>query len=256
MVGEYDVHYNACFQGTHSAITRQITTTTFAKGLPQRLGIVPMGDSNFEMIENHEYDEADRQRDERLREVSYLLDATKGEIPIKALSDALHDWNTRIMQDARDEDSKALEDLVKRPVLVALNLALPYVLARHWDQMVEDGGKYKCGPDFAIDKIDIEFALAVCDAQFAFQQLFALPVGEKLYDDLATEQASNVRHQQKTLLAFRRLPDPFSREDVDRVYNYNGNANSINSRIKRLLDEGMIQKIRSGEDKGKYHRLA
>lgn len=257
MVGEYDVHYSALFSGTQSAISRQITSTTFAKGLPQRLGIVPMGDSNFEMIENHVYDEGDRQRDEKLREWSYRLDATKGEIPIPAiLSDALYSWNKRRMLDAKEEGSKALEDLVKRPVLVALNLALVYILARHWDKMVEDGGKFKCGPDFEMDKIDVEFALAVCDAQFAFQQLFALPVGEKYYDDLAAEQASNTRHQQKTLLAFRRLPNPCTHEDVDREYGYNGNKNSINSRLKRLQDDGLLQRIRSGEDKGKYRKLA
>lgn len=257
MVGEYDVHYSALFSGTQSAISRQITSTTFAKGLPQRLGIVPMGDSNFEMIENHVYDEADRQRDEKLREWSYRLDATKGEIPIPAiLSDALYSWNKRRMLDAKEEGSKALEDLVKRPVLVALNLALVYILARHWDKMVEDGGKFKCGPDFEMDKIDVEFALAVCDAQFAFQQLFALPVGEKYYDDLTAEQASNTRHQQKTLLAYRRLPNPCTPEDVDREYGYSGNKNSINSRLKRLQDDGMLQRIRSGEDKGKYRKLA
>ena len=257
MVGEYDVHYSALFSGTQSAISRQITSTTFAKGLPQRLGIVPMGDSNFEMIENHVYDEADRQRDEKLREWSYRLDATKGEIPIPAiLSDALYSWNKRRMLDAKEEGSKALEDLVKRPVLVALNLALVYILARHWDKMVEDGGKFKCGPDFEMDKIDVEFALAVCDAQFAFQQLFALPVGEKYYDDLTAEQASNTRHQQKTLLAYRRLPNPCTPEDIDREYAYNGNKNSINSRLKRLQDDGMLQRIRSGEDKGKYRKLA
>lgn len=255
MVGEYDVHYSALFSGTQSAISRQITSTTFAKGLPQRLGIVPMGDSNFEMIENHVYDEADRQRDEKLREWSYRLDATKGEIPIPAiLSDALYSWNKRRMQDAKEEGSKALEDLVKRPVLVALNLALPYILARHWDKMVEDGGKFKCGPDFEMDKNDVEFALAVCDAQFTFQQVFALPVGEKYYDDLAAEQASNTRHQQKTLLAYRRLPNPCTPEDIDREYGYRGNKNSINSRLKRLQDDGLLQKIRSGEDKGKYRK--
>ena len=257
MVGEYDVHYSALFSGTQSAISRQITSTTFAKGLPQRLGIVPMGDSNFEMIENHVYDEADRQRDEKLREWSYRLDATKGEIPIPAiLSDALYSWNKRRMLDAKEEGSKALEDLVKRPVLVALNLALVYILARHWDKMVEDGGKFKCGPDFEMDKIDVEFALAVCDAQFAFQQLFALPVGEKYYDDLTAEQASNTRHQQKTLLAYRRLPNPCTPEDVDREYGYSGNKNSVNSRLKRLQDDGLLQRIRSGEDKGKYRKLA
>jgi len=131
---------------------------------------------------------------------------------------------------------------------------LPYILARHWDKMVEDGGKFKCGPDFEMDKNDVEFALAVCDAQFAFQQVFALPVGEKYYDDLAAEQASNTRHQQKTLLAYRRLPNPCTPEDIDREYGYRGNKNSINSRLKRLQDDGLLQKIRSGEDKGKYRK--
>ena len=81
-------------------------------------------------------------------------------------------------------------------------------------------------------------------------------IGEKYYDNLATEQASNVRHQQKTLLAYRRLPNPFASEDVDREYGYGGNKNSINSRLKRLQDDGLIQKIRSGADKGKYRKLA
>ena len=256
MVGEYDVHYNALFCGTNSAVSRQITPASFAKGLPFRLGMVPMGDSNWEMRENHEYDEADRQRDEQLREWSYRLDSTKGEIPIKLISDALHNWQARRMKDAEEEHSFALEDMVKRPIWVALNLALPFIVSRHFEKMIQDSdGRWKCGPDFAVDKIDVAFTLAVCDAQFAFQQYFALPVGEKHYDDLAVEQASNVRHQQKTLLAYRRLPDVFTSDDVDREYGYNGSKGSVCSRLKRLCDDGLAQRIRQGEDKGKYRKL-
>ena len=255
MVGEYDVHYNALFCGTNSAATRQITPTAFAKGLPFRLGMVPMGDSNWEMRENHEYDEEDRHRDEQLREWSYRLDSTKGEIPIKMLSDALHDWQERRMKDAKEDHSYALEDMVKRPIWVALNIALPFIISRHFDKMIQDSdGRWKCGPDFVVDKIDVAFTLAVCDAQFAFQQYFALAVGEKHYDDLAVERASNVRHQQKTLLAYRRLPNPFTSNDVMREYGYTCTG-SVCSRLKILCDDGMAQKIRRGEDKGKYRKL-
>jgi len=139
---------------------------------------------------------------------------------------------------------------------VALNLALPFIVSRHFEKMIQDSdGRWKCGPDFAVDKIDVAFTLAVCDAQFAFQQYFALPVGEKHYDDLAVEQASNVRHQQKTLLAYRRLPDVFTSDDVDREYGYNGSKGSVCSRLKRLCDDGLAQRIRQGEDKGKYRKL-
>lgn len=74
-------------------------------------------------------------------------------------------------------------------------------------------------------------------------------------DNKATEQASNVRHQQKTLLAYRRLPVIFTSDDVDREYGYNGNKGSVCSRLKRLQDDCLAQKIRTGVDKGKYRKL-
>jgi len=256
MVGEYDVHFNGVYTGTSDAIAKQATAANFVKGLPQRLAAVPMGDSNFEMRENREYTEADQQREEQLREFAYKLDSTKGEIPCKNISDALHLWTSRRMADAKEEDSKALEDLVKRPCWIACNLVLPFVITRHWSEMVEDtDGRWKCGAGFKPDKIDVDLALTICDAQFAFQQYFFLSVGEQYYDNKAAEQASNVRHQQKTMLAYRRLPEYFTSEDVKREYGYDS-VGSVCGRLKILVDDGMAsQKIRSGENKGKYHKL-
>jgi hypothetical protein len=255
MVGEYDVHFNGVYTGTEDAMTKQNTVSNFARGLLQRLACVPMGDTNFEMRENRVYTEEDQQREQELAEWCYRLDNTKGEIPCKLLSDALHGWTERRMMDAKEENSKALEDLVKRPCWIAINLALPYIVVRHWDQMVEEDGRMKCGPDFKTDKYDRELVLTLCDAQFAFQQHFFLATGEKMYDDRQTAEASNVRHQQKTLLAYRRLPAVFTSEDVDREYAYQGCKGSICSRLKRLCDDGLAQKIRQGEDKGKYRKL-
>ena len=255
MVGEYDVHFNGVYTGTEDALAKQNTTSNFARGLLQRLACVPMGDTNFEMRENRVYTEEDQQCEKELTEWCYRLDSTKGEIPCKDLSDALHGWTERRMMDAKEENSKAMEDLVKRPCWIAINLALPFIVVRHWNQMVEEDGRMVCGPEFKTDKTDRELVLALCDAQYAFQQHFFLATGEKLYDDRQTLEASNVHHQQKTILAYRRLPELFTPEDVDREYGYQGVSGSIYSRVKRLCDDGLAQKIRQGVDKGKYRKL-
>jgi hypothetical protein len=160
------------------------------------------------------------------------------------------------MEDAKEDQSLALEDLLKRPNWHGANYSLPFIVSRHWDQMVEDNGKYKCGPDFKTDKIDRELALLITNAVFTFQKYFFLSIAEQHYDNEQTAAASNQHHQQKTLLAYRRLPDPCTPEDIDREYGYNGVNGSIYSRLKRLQDDGLLQKIRSGEDKGKYKKLA
>lgn len=255
MVGEYDVHFNGVYTGTEDAMAKQNTTSNFARGLLQRLAAVPMGDTNFEMRENRIYTDEDRKREEALVKWSYSLDSTQGEIPTKELSDALHAWTERRMMDAKEEDSKPLEDLVKRPCWIAINLALPFIIVRHWDQMIEQDGKMVCGPEFKTDKIDRELVLTLCDAQFAFQQHFFLATGEKLYEDRQTLEASNVRHQQKTILAYRRLPEVFTSDDVKLCYGYD-NTGSICSRLKRLQDDGLAQKITRGEDKGKYRKVS
>lgn len=253
-VGEYDVHFNAVYSGTQTALDKQTTTENFAGGLPFRLTAVPLGNSNFEMRERRQYTEEDAERDQKLRDWAYLLNDCKGEIPCEDIDIALSEWTTRRMQDAGEEQNFALEDLIKRPYWHGMNYSLPFIVCRHWDQMVEDNGKYKCGPDFKTDKYDRQLALLIVNAQFAFQQHFFLGIGEKYYDDLQTSEASNRHHQKKTMLAYRRLPEVFTSDDVKREYGYDS-VGSVCSRLKFLQDDGMAQKIRSGEHKGKYRKL-
>ena len=253
-VGETDIHFNAVYTGTDDALRKIKTESNFVNGLLSRFTIVPNADSNFEMMKKRDFDDKDQQRNAELLEWCYKLDATRGEIPCKMVSDALYDWTARRMADAGEDGDFAEEDLVKRPCWHAINYVLPFIVSRHWDKMVEENGVWKCGPDFKVDKTDVRLALLIANAQLAFQEYYCKPVGEKYYDNLAAEQASNTRHQQKTLLAYRRLPNPCTPEDIDREYGYRGNKNSINSRLKRLQDDGLLQKIRSGEDKGKYRK--
>lgn len=255
IVGEWPVHYNVVYTGTKHALDKQVNVSNYATGLNGRITAVPMGDSNFEMMDNREYTDDDRKRDAELLEWAYKLDATKGEIPCKDISNALHDWTARRMEDAKENQSLADEDLLKRPCWHGINYALPYIVARHWDQMIESDGHYVCGAGFQTDKIDRELALLICNAQYTFQQHFFGAIAEQHYENSQTLEESKHRLQQKTLLAYQRLPNPCGPEDVDRCYDYEGNKNNIYSRIKRLTDDGLIQKIRSGANKGKYRKL-
>lgn len=254
-VGEYPVHYNCCYTGTSDALKKMATEANFVNGLLSRFTFVPMGDSDYKMMEAHEYDEVDAERDRQLSEWAYRLDATKGEIPCKIISDALYHWTARRMEDAKENDSKCEEDMIKRPCWHGINYVLPFVVSRHWDKMVEDGGRYKCGEHFAPDKFDVQLALLIANAQLAFQEYYFKAIGEKHYDDQLSMESSGRTHQQKTWIGYRRLPNPFSSYDVDISFGYEGKKGSICSKLKRLVDDGLAQKITKGEDKGKYRKL-
>ena len=255
-VGETPVHFNACYTGTEDAAKAIISEKTVVNGLMSRFTIVSNADSNFEMLEPSPYDDGARKRDEELRNWAYLLNDCKGEIPCEPISKALQLWTKHHMEDAGEDQDLAEEDLVKRPCWHAINFVLPFVVSRHWDKMVQDtDGKWKCGPDFKVDQKDIRLAILIANAQLAFQEHYCKAILEKHYDDLAAAQSSNVRHKQKTWIGYRRLPNPFTSEDVDVCFGYKGKTGSICSRLKRLQDQGLAQKITKGEDKGKYRKL-
>jgi hypothetical protein len=254
-VGEYPVHYNCVYTGTSDALNKMATEANFVNGLLSRFTFVPMGDSDYKMMEAHEYDEADAERDRQLSEWAYRLDACKGEVPCKIISDALYHWTARRMEDAKENDSKAEEDMIKRPCWHGINYVLPFVVSRHWDKMVEDGGRYKCGEDFQPDKYDVQLALLIAKAQLAFQEYYFKAIGEKHYDDQLSLESSGRTHQQKTWIGYRRLPNLFTSQDVDICFGYEGKTGSICSKLKRLVDDGLAQKITKGEDKGKYRKL-
>ena len=255
-VGETPVHFNAVYTGTEDAAKAIISEKTIVNGLMSRFAIVPNADSNFEMLEPPPYDEVARKRDSDLRDWAYKLDNCKGEIPCEPISKALQLWTKHHMEDAGEDKDYAEEDLVKRPCWVSANFVLSFVVSRHWDQMVQDtDGRWKCGPDFKVDQKDVRLAILIANAQLAFQEHYCKAILEKHYDDLAAAQSSNVRHKQKTWLGYHRLPNPFTAEDVDKSFNYEGKTGSICSRLKRLQDQGLAQKITSGKDKGKYRKL-
>ncbi|MBR4336752.1 MAG: hypothetical protein IKP91_00720 [Bacteroidaceae bacterium] len=255
-VGEVDVVANFMYSGTEYALAKQVTTDNFGSGLPSRLTVVPMGDSNFEMMKNRAYTPEDERRDNLLLQWAYKLDKTCGEIPAKEISDALHKWTSQRMDEARENKSRAEEDLLKRPCWHAINYSLPFIVSRHWDQMKQDeNGYWRCNETFSTDRYDLQLALLIAKAQLSFQHYFFKGIAEEYYRKIESSQLAGKKLQSHTAIAYKNLPSVFTREDIDRCYGYEGNKNSINSCIKRLQDDGKVQRIRAGNDKGKYRKL-
>ena len=256
MVGEYNVHFNAVYSGTADALRKQTTIENFVKGRLFRITAIPLANSDFQPRKRRKYDEEDRQRDQELLDWAYKFNACVGEIPCEDIDNTLGEWTDRRMADAGENNRNlALEDLVKRPYWHGMNYSLPFIISRHWDQMIEEGGRYRCPADFKTDKYDRQLALLIVNAHFAFQQLFFLAVGEQYYDNQEAEKASGRAHQQKTWIGYRRLPNLFTSQDVDECFGYEGKTGSICSKLKRLVDDGLAVKITKGEDKGKYRKL-
>ena len=128
------------------------------------------------------------------------------------------------------------------------------MMSRHWEQMVDDNGHWKCGADFKPDKTDISLAILIANAQLAFQRYFCKHTLEKYYENLAQAAITKTPRRKKTQVSFSKLPDIFTSEDVMNAYGYDSKG-SVCSRLKRLQDDGLVQRITKGENKGKYRKL-
>ena len=71
-------------------------------------------------------------------------------------------------------------------------------------------------------------------------------------------QITGKRHQQKSVDGYNRLPDVFTKEDVIRCFDYQ-NEGAAKIKLKRLLDDGMVEKcdkfIEDGHVRKRYRKI-
>ena len=168
----------------------------------------------------------------------------KGELSVQKIVDELYDWTARRMADAKENESKADEMLLKRCAYHGLNFAAPFIVMRHWDKMHQDGD-YWCG-EFETDEVDWKLAELIVNIQYACQRHYFGAMAENYFDNKYREAAVNVQRRQKTIEAFSCLPDEFTIEDVVRCFNLGGDA-SARKRVARLLSDHLIEKVCEGK---------
>ena len=247
---EFNVYWNFIYTGTPIDLKKKVNEHNFGSGLATRLTCVPLPSTDYEMLERERH--VDFESDGRIKTWATKLDRMKGLLPMDKIVDKLYDWTARRMMDAKENDSKADEMLLKRCAYHGLNFAAPFIVMRHWGQVRQDGD-YWCG-EFETDDTDWQLAELIVNIQYACQRHFFGAMAETYFDNRHRDAVMNRQHHQKTMECYNRLPSVFTMEDVRRCFGYD-NDNSVYSKISRLKEDKLAEKIKKGNDKGKFRKM-
>ena len=253
VVQNFFVFWNYIYTGTPMALKKKVNAQNFGSGLATRLTCIPLPSTNFEMMEREST--IDFESDGRLKEWAFKLDRVKGELSVQKIVDELYDWTARRMMDAKENNSRADEMLLKRCAYHGLNFSAPFIVMRHWADIHQDG-QYWCG-EFETDATDWKLAELIVTIQYACQRHYFGALAEKYFDDKTRDAAANTPRRAKTIEAFNRLPEVFTIDDVMRCFGLAQN-NSARARVFRLLKDGLVEKVdefvENGTTKAKYKK--
>ena len=253
VVQNFIVTWNFIYTGTPMALKKKVNAQNFGSGLATRLTCIPLPSTNFEMMLRESC--IDLESDGRLKEWAEKLDRMKGELTVQKIVDELYDWTARRMMDAKENDSKADEMLLKRCAYHGLNFAAPFIVMRHWTNIRKEGD-YWCG-EFETDDTDWRLAELIVTIQYACQRHYFGALAEKYFDDKTRDAAANVQRRGKTIEAYNRLPETFTVDDVMRCFSLS-NYGSARTRVVRLQKDRLVEKVEefveNGTTKARYKK--
>ena len=238
---DFYVTWNYVYTGTPLALKKKVNEQNFGSGLATRLTCIPLPSTNFEMMSRERT--VDYDSDARLKEWAFKLDRMKGELSVQKIVDELYEWTARRMADAKDNDSRADEMLLKRCAYHGLNFAAPFIVMRHWDQLQQEGD-YWCG-SFETDDIDWQLTELIVNMQFACQKHYFGAMAEAYFDNKLRDASVNVQRRLKIRDGFSKLPEEFTTEDVMRCYGYDTEA-AARKRVSLLMADHLAERMKKG----------
>ena len=251
VVQNFNVTWNFIYTGTPLALKKKVNQQNFGSGLATRLTVIPLPSTDFEMLTRETI--IDHQSDVNLKEWAFKLDRMKGELSVQRLVDELYDWTARRMMDAKENESKADEMLLKRCAYHGLNFAAPFIVMRHWS-CIHQEGSYWCG-EFETDEIDWQLVELLVNIQYACQRYYFGAMAEAYFDSKDKDVSANAKRNKKTLDGFNRLPEEFTSDDVMRCFGLTSDS-AVYMRIARLQKDHLIEKAgdytENGHSKSRY----
>ena len=252
----FNVYWNYVYTGTPMALETKVNQRNIGTGLATRLAAIPMPSTHFRMMtglatrlaaipmpsthfrmmkrETLEEVGLEPEEDKTLRMWAERLDKEYGELPIEKLVHECYEWTARRMEDAKDDDSKVAELLCKRVAYYGINVSVPFIVMRHWDE-------WKQNRTLSIDDTDLYFCQLVCNIQLCCQNYFFGNYWESYFK--MQEQGFNgplqERHYSKKMKQrYRSLSNEFITSDL--VYYCGVNQRNAEKIVERWKSEGYI----------------
>ena len=252
-VDNFYVTWNFIYTGTPLALKKKVNEQNFGSGLSTRLAVIPMPKTNFEMMEFEEYQHTDFARMDRMKTWAFKLDTRYGELPFWELVKKLYNWTKNRMEDCKEDQNEANELMLKRVPYHALNYAAPFIDMRHWSSLHQEG-RYWTG-EYETDETDWKLCELIARIQYATQQYFFGVLAEKYFEDMNNDvQINGKRHYRKSVDGYNRLPSEFTSDDIARCFSYD-NVKSIRTKIRRLIEDRMIEKVEDKNEKNLYKKI-
>ena len=233
---DFNVYWNYVYTGTPMALETKVNQRNIGTGLATRLAAIPMPSTHFRMMKRETLEEVglEPEEDKTLRMWAERLDKEYGELPIEKLVHECYEWTARRMADAKDDDSKVEELLCKRVAYYGINVTVPFIVMRHWDE-------WKQHRTLSIDDTDLHFCQLVCNIQLCCQNYFFGNYWESYFR--MQEQGFNGPRQErlyskKMKVRYRSLPNEFTTNDL--VYYCGVNQRNAEKIVERWKSEGYI----------------
>ena len=237
----FNVYWNYVYTGTPFALRHKVNGANINDGLSTRLAAIPMPSTNFEMLEREEPNEERQEPEEykTLRMWAERLDKTHGELPVKELEEECWDWTNDRMEDAKEDNSKSDELMCKRVGYYGMNVSIPFVVMRHWDEWQEHG-------TITIDKTDRWFCRLIMQIQFASQRYYFGRFWDVYFEhehDQFSVVKKNVRHTLKMKQRYAMLPEVFTHQDVVEILKVT--EDNAYKMVTRWQQEGYLKPLGS-----------
>ena len=244
----FDVFWNFIYTGTPLALRHKVNEKNIGTGLATRLACIPMPSTHFKMMEYEEYDPSKEnpsmtKEEMTLHSWAERLDKAHGKLPIKALVDCTYDWTKARMEDAKEDDSEADEIMCKRVAYYGINISVPFIVMRHWDEWQQHG-------TLSIDDKDLALCRLVMNIQYACQIRYFARYWDHYFDCINNPfTPPEKRHTSLMKQRYAILPETFQTDDIMMICGVE--KRNAEKMIERWLREHYIERI----DHGIYQKL-